>query len=66
MDKLAFKEFIQDDCNADALVAEIRELIEDKDSREKMLDNYGDIRAELGGAGASSAVAKAMIEELTK
>ena len=66
VDRLAFKEFIQDDCNADALVAEIRELIEDKDSREKMLDNYGDIRAELGGAGASSAVAKAMIEELTK
>ena len=66
VDRLAFKEFIQDDCNSDALVAEIRELIEDKARREKMLENYGDIRAELGGAGASSAVAKAMIEELTE
>ena len=52
------------DCNADALVAEVRRLIEDKDYRTKMLDNYADIRNELGGSGASSAVAKAMIEEL--
>lgn len=65
VDRLAFKEFIQSDCNADALVTEIRELIENLDRREKMLDNYGDIRAELGGTGASAAVAKAMIKELT-
>ena len=64
MDKLAFKEFIQDDCNADALVTEIRELIEDKQRREKMLDDYADIRNALGGTGASAAVAKAMIDEL--
>lgn len=66
VDKLAFKEFIQDDCNADALVTEIRELIENKERREKMLDDYADIRNALGGTGASSAVAKAMIEELRK
>ena len=66
IDRLAFKEFIQDDCNADALVNEVRELIEDKDRRERMLDSYGDIRAALGGAGASAAVAKAMLEELLK
>ena len=66
VDRLAFKEFIQGDCNADALVAEIRELIENGERRERMLDNYGDIRAALGGAGASAAVAKAMLEELLK
>ena len=66
IDRLAFKEFIQEDCNADAIVNEVRELIEDKDRRERMLDNYGDIRAALGGAGASAAVAKAMLEELLK
>ena len=64
IDRLAFKEFIQDDCNADALVTEIRDLIENQERRQKMLDDYADIRAALGGAGASSAVAKAMIEEL--
>ena len=29
-----------------------------------MLDNYADIRKELGGSGASAAVAEAMIKEL--
>ena len=64
VDRLAFKEFIQDDCNPDALVKEIRALIEDTDYRQHMLDEYAAIRSELGGSGASAAVAKAMIEEL--
>ena len=64
IDRLAFKEFIQDDCNSDALVDEIRELIENQDRRTKMLSDYAEIRNALGGSGASSAVAKAMIEEL--
>ena len=64
VDRLAFKEFIQDDCNADALVAEIRELIENKERRSAMLSEYAEIRSLLGGTGASSEVAKAMIENL--
>ena len=64
VDRLAFKEYIQHDCNADALVEEVRRLIEDKDYRQKMLDNYTDIRKQLGGSGASAAVAEAMIREL--
>ena len=64
IDRLAFKEFIQDDCNPDALVAEIRDLIENKERREKMLNDYADIRNALGGTGASAAVAKAMLQEL--
>ncbi len=64
IDRLAFKEFIQDDCNADALVAEVRELLENQAYRQKMLDDYAQIRSALGGSGASSAVAKAMLEEL--
>ena len=58
VDRFAFKEFIQNDCNADALVTEIRELIENQDRRQAMLDEYAAIRAELGGTGASAAVAK--------
>lgn len=64
IDRLAFKEFIQDDCNPDALVAEVRELLENQAHRQKMLDDYAQIRSALGGSGASSAVAKAMLEEL--
>ena len=64
MDKFAFREFIQDDCNPDALVKEIRDLIENPDRRSRMLADYAEIRSLLGGAGASSAVASAMINEL--
>ena len=60
VDRFAFKEFIQNDCNADALVTEIRELIENQERRQAMLDEYAAIRSELGGTGASAAVAKAM------
>ena len=66
VDRLAFKEFIQDDCNADALVAEIRELIENEERRSAMLSEYAEIRSLLGGTGASSEVARAMIKELKK
>ena len=64
INRLAFKEFIQDDCNADALVKEIRDLIENPDRRDLMLKEYDEIRNLLGGSGASSAVAKSMIQEL--
>jgi lipid-A-disaccharide synthase len=64
IDKLAFREFIQDDCNSDALVKEIRALIENADYRNAMLNDYASIRASLGESGASAAVAKAMISEL--
>ena len=64
VDRLAFKEYIQNDCNADALVEEVRRLIEDKEYRQEMLCNYADIRNRLGGSGASAAVAQAMIQEL--
>ena len=66
VDRLAFKEFIQHDCNPDALVAEIRDLIENPTRRNAMLAEYAEIRTLLGGTGASEAVAKSMIEELTK
>lgn len=64
VNKMAFRELIQDDCNAEALVAEVRQLIENKAYREKMLADYSEIRSVLGGSGASAAVAKSMISEL--
>lgn len=64
IDKGAFKEFIQDDCNPDMILSEIRALLEDSGYRSKMLSDYADIRNALGGSGASAAVAKAMLEEL--
>jgi lipid-A-disaccharide synthase len=64
IDRGAFREFIQDDCNPDMILQEVRSLLEDKGYRDRMLSDYADIRNALGGSGASAAVAKAMIEEL--
>lgn len=66
IDRLAFKEFIQDDCNPAALLAEVRALLEDKSYRAAMLSDYSEIRTALGGSGASAAVARAMLDELRK
>ena len=64
LDKLAFRELIQYDYTAEAAGAEIRRLIEDLPYRQAMLDDYAEIRTRLGGTGASSAVAKAIIASL--
>lgn len=64
IDRLAFKEFIQEECNPDMILKEVRSLLENEQYRKKMLSDYADIRNALGGSGASAAVAKAMIEEL--
>ena len=66
IDRLAFKEFIQDDCNPAALLTEVRALLEDKAYRTAMLSDYSEIRTALGSSGASAAVARAMLEELRK
>ena len=64
-DRLVFRELIQHDLTADNLVAEIRRLIEDQAYRGTMLDGYQEIRQALGGTGASAAVARTMIQELS-
>lgn len=58
---LAFRELLQKDCNAPALVEEVRRLIEDVDYRKKMLGDYALIREALGGSGASDAVASDLV-----
>lgn len=66
LDRFAFRELIQDGFNAADVTAEVRRLVEDGEYRSRMLSDYAGIRRSLGGAGASRAVAAAMIEELRK
>ena len=61
MDRLVFRELVQEDFTADAVLAEVRRLIEDPDYRGKMLSGYSEIKKALGGGGASRAVAREMI-----
>ena len=63
--RAAFRELLQDDFNVRQVSSELRRLLCDGSCRERMLRDYDDIRASLGGSGASRAVARAMIEELT-
>ena len=64
IDRPAFKEFIQHALTSQALMEEMGRIMEDKAYRERMLQDYADVRAQLGGAGASAAVARAMVEAL--
>ena len=64
IDKCAFRELIQEEFTSENVVAEVRRLTDDPAYRERMLDDYADIRQSLGGKGASRAVAKAIIKEL--
>ena len=66
VDREAFRELIQEDFNADAVVAEVKRLRDDTEYRNRMLGDYSEIRGALGGRGSSRAVADAMINELRK
>lgn len=70
LDKLAFRELYnpkkgtREECTPESLAAELERLVTDKEYRAAMLDDYAAIRESLGGSGASSKVARAMIESL--
>ena len=64
LDRMCFRELLQDYFTADNVLHEVRRLLEDPAYTARMLSGYSEIRESLGGGGASEAVAKAMIEEL--
>ncbi len=61
VDRLAFKELVQNEFTPEALKAEVLELMENDAYRNRMLESYSEIRNRLGGGGASRAVASAML-----
>ena len=64
LDRLAFREYIQNEVSAQALLAEVTRLVSDESYRQTMQADYAQIRQLLGGTGASAAVARAMIQDL--
>lgn len=66
IDKLAFKELIQDDFTTNNICSELRQIVENEPYRQAMFSDYAAIRSSLGEKGASQQVAQAMIEELSK
>lgn len=66
LDREVFRELIQEQLTPEAVSDELRRLVEDADYRARMLSGYAEIRRSLGGAGASRAIARAMIDTLSK
>ena len=64
IDKLAFRELIQEDFNVDELEKEVLRLLFDEEYRDSMICDYGDICTVLGGDGASNKIAKSMIQNI--
>ena len=64
LDKLIFKEIVQNDCTPANISAELEALINQKTYRDAMLADYDKVHQLLGGGGASGRIAEAMIEEL--
>lgn len=64
MDRGLFKELLQHSCTPELIGQELEQLLHNKQYREKMMDDYRQVREVLGGKGASAKVAQAMVDEL--
>ena len=64
LDKLAFRELVQEEFTVEGVLEEVRRLCEDSEYRDGMLSDYAAIKKALGGGGASRAVASEMISLL--
>lgn len=66
LDREVVRELIQQDCTVENIRKEVELILEDGSNRSKMLNDYETLRKELGGGGASEAIAKNMFEFIHK
>ncbi len=64
LNKLAFKELIQDEANAQNIHFELSRLVDDGADRQTMLDDYTKIIKLMGEKGSANRIAKKMIDLL--
>ena len=55
-------ELIQDDCTPEAVAAETVHILLDREYRSAMVSAIHDVKAKLGGSGASDRAAAAILE----
>lgn len=65
LDKLIFKELIQDQASPAIIYEELKRLLTDNGCRDNMATDYATLRDVLGGGGASRRVAAAVIDSLS-
>jgi lipid-A-disaccharide synthase len=63
MDQPIVKELVQDDLTSKNISEELNKLLNDKNYRNTILDNYKKLKAVLGGTGASSRLAKELVHD---
>jgi len=63
-DKEVVSEFIQHGAKAIPIVKAVQPLIENAQTREKMISAFDEVTKKLGGSGASEKAARAIIEEI--
>lgn len=63
---LSVRELIQEDCNTRTIADELDELINSKEHRESVLENYDILNQKLGTAGASQKAAKLIVQYISK
>ncbi len=66
LDKEIFKELLQHDCSPQRITQELNMLLNDKECRDKMDQDYNNLREILGTGENSTKIAKSMIDELVK
>lgn len=64
MDREAVRELIQSDMSMEKASAELKSILQGGDKRDKMLADFEELRAIVGGPGASDRFAARMVEEL--
>ena len=64
LDKPAVKELIQSELNTNAIVADLKRLLNDDKAQEAMQNDYDDLWNALGSGGASERAAKLIVNDL--
>ena len=66
LDRLVFKELIQDQATPEAVKAELERLLFDGDCRAQIAADYEELKQRLGAPGAAGRIAKDMYEETAR
>ncbi len=64
LDKPAVKELIQSELNTEAIVSELKRVLDDENAQEAMQQDYDNLWKTLGGGGASERAAKLIVNDL--
>ncbi len=64
LDKESVVELIQDECNRDRIRQELEAILIGGAKREKLLQDYDELKTKLGGGGASKKVAQSLLKTI--